>query len=239
MGARPLWALCALALPRDADLRRVARIGGGLARCARRYGVTLAGGNVTAARDLSLTVTVLGAVPPKAALLRSGARPGDLVAVSGTLGDAALGLKPGAPRSAALRQRRPEPRVALGEALRGLASACIDVSDGLLQDLGHVCAASGCGAEVELSALPLSRAYRAAAARSRDPWALAAAGGEDYELCAAIPPRRWARALAAAAASGTPLTAIGRFVEGGEVRAVTPGGDRYRPARGGHDHLSR
>lgn len=237
MGARPLWALCALALPRGADLRRVARIGAGLGRCAREHGVALAGGNVTASRDLALTVTVLGAVPRRAALLRSGARPGDVVAVSGTLGDAALGLEPGAPRSALRRQRRPLPRVALGEALRGLATACIDLSDGLLQDLGHVCDASGCGAEVDLARLPLSRAFRVAAEGRPDPWALAVTGGEDYELCVAVPPRRWARALAAGNAAGAPLTAIGEFVPRRGVRAVRPGGAPYLPGRSGHDHL--
>jgi thiamine-monophosphate kinase len=236
MGARPLWALCALAVPHGADLRRVTRIGAGLARCARHHGVALAGGNVTAARDLSLTVTVLGAVPARAALLRSGARPGDLVAVSGTLGEAALGLEPGAPRAALLRQRHPEPRVALGRALRGIATACVDLSDGLLQDLGHVCAASGCGAQVELARLPLSRAYRTATQGRPDPWALAVAGGEDYELCVAVPPRRWARALAASRSAGTPLTAIGEFVAGRGVRALKPDGARYHPTRGGHDH---
>jgi thiamine-monophosphate kinase len=239
MGARPLWALCALALPRDADLRRVARLGAGLARCARAFGLALAGGNVTAARDLSLTVTVLGAVPHRAALLRAGARPGDLIAVSGTLGDAALGLEPGAPAAAVRRQRRPEPRVALGLALRRVAHACIDLSDGLLQDLGHVCEASRCGAEVDLGALPLSRAYRAAVKGREDRYALAVTGGEDYELCAAIPPRRWARAEAAARAAGAPLTVIGRFVAGEGVRARTPDGARYRPRRQGHDHLAR
>jgi thiamine-monophosphate kinase len=237
MGARPLWALCALAMPRDSDLRRVVGVGAGLARCARRFRVALAGGNVTAARDLSLTVTVLGAVPRGRALLRAGARPGDVIAVSGTLGDAALGLERDAPRRCARRQRRPEPRVALGLALRGVASACIDVSDGLLQDLGHVCAASGCGAELHLEKLPLSRAYRAATAGREDPWALAVAGGEDYELCAAIPPRRWARAAAAARAAATPLTAIGEFVAGRGVVALTPSGARYRASRAGHDHL--
>lgn len=237
MGARPLWALCALALPAGADPRRIALVGRGLSRCARSHGVVLAGGNVTRAGALSLTVTAIGAVARGRALTRGGARPGDVLLVSGTLGDAALGLERGAPREALRRQRRPQPRQALGRALAGIASAAVDLSDGLLQDLGHVSAASGCAAEVELGRLPLSRAYRAATEGRDDPWALAVAGGEDYELCAAIPPRRWARAVAAARAAGTPLTAVGEFVAGRGVRALTPAGARYRPSRAGHDHL--
>ncbi|HZZ86378.1 MAG TPA: thiamine-phosphate kinase [Anaeromyxobacteraceae bacterium] len=238
MGARPLWALCALAVPAGADPRRLVAVGRGLAACARRHRIALAGGNVTRAAELSLTVTVLGSAPPARVLRRDGARPGDLLLASGTLGDAALGLVPGAARALVLRQRRPAPRLALGRALGGLASACIDLSDGLAQDLGHLCAASGVGARVELERLPRSAAYRRAVRGAADPWAPAVSGGEDYELCLAVPEARLPAALAAARRARTPLAVIGRLTRGRTVILEAPGGARYRPPRAGHDHLA-
>jgi thiamine-monophosphate kinase len=172
------------------------------------------------------------------AVLRAGARAGDLVAVTGTVGDAALGLAPGAPRALARRQRRPTPRLAAGRALAGLVRAAIDVSDGLVQDLGHLCRASGVGALVGADELPLSPAYRRATAGRAEPLAAALAGGEDYELVLAVAPRALARARAAAAAVGTPLTVVGRFVRGAGVRVVDArGAPVHVPA--GHDHLAK
>ena len=236
MGARPLWALVALATPRGEDPARLARIGRGLAACARASGTAVVGGNVTAARDLSLTVTVVGSAPRGRVLLRSGARPGDLVVASGTLGDAALGLEAGAPAALARRQRRPRARLALGRALGGIARAAVDVSDGLVQDLGHLCEASGVGAVVEVERLPLSRAYRAAVRGRAGPWEAALAGGEDYELVAAVPPRRLAAARAAARRARTPVAVVGRFEAGRGVRVVK-GGEPVALSRAGHDHL--
>jgi thiamine-monophosphate kinase len=236
MGARPLHALVALALPPGTPARRVLGLARGLGACARAHGTAVVGGNVTRARELSVTVTVLGAVPAGRALLRSGARAGDLLAVTGTLGDAALGLAPGAPRALALRQRRPTPRLAAGRALARVAHAGVDVSDGLAQDVGHLCRASGVGAIVEAARLPLSPAYRRAARRLADPLAPALGGGEDYELAVAIPPAALARARAAAARGGTRLTVVGRFVAGRGVRVLGRAGETVRtPA--GHDHL--
>lgn len=236
MGARPLWALVALATPAPADAARLARIGRGLAACARRHGVAVVGGNVTAARDLSLTVTVVGAVPRGRALLRSGGRPGDLLVVSGTLGDAALGIAPGAPPALRERQRRPRPRLALGTAAAGVARAAIDLSDGLLQDVGHLCAASGTGARIEADRLPLSSAYRAATRGARDPLAGALSGGEDYELLLAVPPRRLAAIRTAARRAGTRVTVVGALEDAPGVR-VFRGGRAIRPRHRGHDHL--
>jgi thiamine-monophosphate kinase len=238
MGARPLAALVALGLPREigtATLRGLAR---GLGACARRHRIAVVGGNVTRAPSLSVTVTALGAVPEGRAVLRAGARAGDLVAVTGTLGDAALGLVPGAKAALARRQRRPTPRVAAGLALAGHVRAAIDVSDGLVQDLGHLCAASGVGARIGAADLPLSPAYRRAARRLADPLGPALAGGEDYELVVAIPPALLAAARAAAGRARTPLTVIGRFVRGEGVRVVGPRGERIPPPPG-HDHLRR
>jgi thiamine-monophosphate kinase len=237
MAARPLWALCALTVPRGADARRLAAVGDGLAACARRHGVALAGGNVSAAAELSLTVTVVGAVRPGRALTRAGARPGDVVLVSGTLGDAALGLEPGAPAAATRRQRRPVPRLALGRSLGGLASAGMDLSDGLLLDLSRLCEASGVGARIALEALPRSAAHLRATRGRADPWALAAGGGEDYELLVTVPPARLARAHAAARRARVPLTPIGFVVRGRGVDARLPGGARHAGGAG-HDHLA-
>ena len=237
MGARPLWALVALATPPAEDPRRLVRIGRGIAACARRYGTAVVGGNVTSAAQVSVTVTVVGAVARGRALLRSGGRPGDLLVVSGHLGDAALGLRPGAARPLWARQRRPRPRVALGQAAVGVARAAIDVSDGLLQDLGHLCEASGTGARVELARLPLSAAYRAATRGDRDPFEAALSGGEDYELVLAVPPGRLEALRRAARATRTPVTMIGALEARRGIRVETAGGGRYRPRRVGHDHL--
>jgi thiamine-monophosphate kinase len=236
MGARPVAALVALALPRGTPVARVRGVARGLGACARAYDTPVVGGNVTRADVLSLTVTLLGAVPEGGALLREGARPGDVVAVTGTLGDAALGLARRAAPALARRQRRPVPRLAAGRALAGLVRAAVDVSDGLVQDLGHLCRASRVGARVGVVDLPLSAAYRRAASRLAEPYAAALAGGEDYELVVAVAPANLAAARDAAARAGVALTPVGRFVRGRGVRVVGVRGEPLAvPA--GHDHL--
>ena len=196
MGARPAWALLALTLPR-ADPAWLAEFAAGLDGLARAHDVALVGGDTTRG-PLCVTVTLLGHVPGDSALRRAGAAPGDVLFVSGTPGDAAAGLALEQGRLAAtpeasayLRERflRPQPRVALGERLRGHASACIDVSDGLLADAGKLAAASGVGLALEWEALPLSASLRAALGveRARE---LALTGGDDYELCFAVHPER-------------------------------------------------
>lgn len=237
MGARPLWALVALAVPPGTSAARLARVAAGLGACARAAGIAVAGGNVTRAAELSLTVTVIGSARPARVLARKGARPGDAILVSGTLGEAALGLERGAPAAFARRQRRPEARLALGRALAGIATAAIDVSDGLVQDLGHLCRASKVGASIRLDALPLSAAYLRRVAGRPDPWAPALAGGEDYELVVAVPPRRVAAALAAARRVRTPLAPIGAIVPRRGVWVVERDGGLH-PVGRGHDHLA-
>jgi len=239
MGARPLWALCALATPRGESAARLAGVGRGLARCARAHRIALVGGNVTRARQLSLTITAVGALERGGALRRSGARPGDALLVSGTLGDAALGRSPAAAPSLVRRQRRPEPRLALGRSLAGLAHAAVDISDGLLRDLGHLCSSSRVGARVWLDALPLSPAYRRAhRAASHRLFEAALAGGEDYELLVAVPRERVVRAQTRAEKVGTALTVIGEATKVRGVRVVAAGGVRYRPRARGYDHLA-
>lgn len=244
MGAAPAWALLTLTLPR-ADPSRVDGLAEGFAQLAREHAVALVGGDTTRG-PFSLGVAVHGFVPAGQALVRGGARAGDAVCVTGTLGDAGGGLRlvQGAasfdaanPAHRALRARldRPTPRVRAGLALRGRASACIDVSDGLLADLGHLCAASGVGAELDPGALPLSPALREvfdeAAARE-----LALSGGDDYELCFTVPAGALDATLAALAAAGERATRIGTVVAGDGVRAA--GGAPLAAARGGWDHFA-
>ena len=235
MGATPAWCTLSLSLPAGDDGFVDGFLDGFLA-LASAHGVALVGGDTTRG-PLSACVTAHGFVAPGCALRRAGADVGDDVWVSGTLGDAAAALaqwQAGEATDPALRVRleRPMPRVALGLALRGIASACIDVSDGLLADLGHLCLASGVGAEVEVEALPASTALVAAFdAQARR--GLQATGGDDYELCFSAP---HARREAIAAMPGT--TRIGRIVAGDGVRAMTSAGVPWQPVHAGYQHFA-
>jgi thiamine-monophosphate kinase len=239
MGARPAWATLSLSLP-SADAAWLERFLDGFLALADAHGVALVGGDTTRG-PLSVCVTVHGFVAPEAALRRDGAREGDDAWVTGTLGDAAAALaewRAGGAADPDLRQRldRPVPRVAMGLALAGLASSAIDVSDGLLADLGHVCSASGVGAEVALQALPASPGLLArfdAATRAR----LQAAGGDDYELCFTAPVARRDAIAALAADTGIALARIGRIVAGEGVRATLEDGSAWQPGRAGYAHF--
>jgi len=236
MGARPLWALVAMALPRAMEPARVLGVARGMAACARRHGIAVVGGNVSRGPALTVAITAVGAVRPGRWLTRAGARSGDLLLGSGTFGDAALGLEPDAAPALARRQRRPVPRLGLGRALAGIATAAIDVSDGLVQDVGHVARASGVRAVVEAARVPTSPAYRRRARGLADPLAAALSGGEDYELLLAVPRPRLAEALRAARRVQVPLSLLGRFERGAGVRVIGVDG-RERPVPQGHDHL--
>ena len=234
-GATPAWCTLSLSLPAGDDGFVDGFLDGFLA-LASAHGVALVGGDTTRG-PLSACVTAHGFVAPGCALRRAGAGVGDDVWVSGTLGDAAAALaqwQAGEAIDPMLHARldRPTPRVALGLALSGIASACIDVSDGLLADLGHLCLASGVGAEVEVDALPASTALVAAFdAQARR--GLQATGGDDYELCFSAPP---ARREAIAAMPGT--TRIGRIVAGDGVRAMTSAGAPWQPVHAGYQHFA-
>jgi thiamine-monophosphate kinase len=222
MGARPRWALLAGALPDDdAWLAAFAR---GLFALADRHGVDLIGGDTTRG-PRNLCLTIAGDVPAGAAILRSGAAPGDDVWVSGTLGDAMLGLAAlerrttldDASQAACVsRLERPTPRVELGIALRGIASAMLDVSDGLTGDLGHLLDASSVSAVVELAALPRSAALDRKLRGGERELALECllAGGDDYELVFAAPPGKRDAVDGAARAAGVPASRVGRIVAG-------------------------
>ena len=234
MGARPRWFLCALALPRDVPRRALLGLARGMSALAVEHGIALVGGNFTAARELSVTITAAGELRTSP-ITRSGGRPGDVLYVSGTLGDARLGLRhlqEGRRRSSAiLRQKRPTPRVALGRLAARFASAGLDISDGLAQDLGHLCLASGTGAELGLSLLPLSPAVRAALGPQG-----ALAGGEDYELLLAIPPARTSAFERACGRAGERVTRIGRLT-GGPPGLIRELGGRSLDLPVGFDHF--
>jgi thiamine-monophosphate kinase len=220
MGSVPRWFTLALTIP-SIDERWLDEFAGGLLGLADRYSTALIGGDTTRG-PLTVTVQVIGELPDRIALTRGGGRPGDDLYISGTLGDAAAAIALGSADGAAAtdvsadeglskRFRFPEPRVELGIALRTTASAAIDVSDGLLADLGHVCEASGCGARVDLENLPLSPALIAACGDERAR-RHALTGGDDYELCFAAARESADAVLAAADSSSTPVTRIGRLV---------------------------
>jgi len=197
MGAEPAWATLALTLP-EADEAFVEGFARGFFALAETYGVDLVGGD-TVRGPLQVVVQLQGLVPAGVALTRGGARPGDHLFVTGTLGDAGAGLalvKGGiscAPEEAAILRRRldyPSPRVAEGLSLRGIASAAIDISDGLLADLGHILDASAVGARLALDAIPTSSALQGCVADAEARLRLALGAGDDYELCFAVPESR-------------------------------------------------
>ncbi|MBF5041748.1 thiamine-phosphate kinase [Aggregicoccus sp. 17bor-14] len=249
MGAEPAWFVCALALPPDFGREACVRLGRGMARLARESGIALVGGNVTRARELSVTLTVAGHAPARP-LLRSGGRAGDLLYVSGRLGEARHGLREleaGVRRGAAVeRQRRPTPRLALGRLAARFASAGMDLSDGLAQDLGHLARASRVAARVVPAWLPVSPALARVLGLERAR-AEALAGGEDYELLLAVPPARARAFERACGRGGHTVTCVGALARGPAGRVILEGsrGAPLRDALGrpvalpaGHDHLA-
>lgn len=240
VGAEPAWATLALTLP-EPDEAWLAAFAGGFGELAAAEGVQLVGGDLTRG-PLTITVQAHGFVPVDHVLRRVGARPGDLICVSGALGDAGLALRHlarGEPLDDYLRRRleRPAPRVALGEVLRGLATAAIDLSDGLVSDLGHILSASGCGARLELARLPLADQVAAAVAADDD-WGLPLAAGDDYELCFTLPREAAGQLPVLAAAAGCPLTPIGEIQAGRGLRCLRADGSTWTPSGGGYDHFA-
>jgi thiamine-monophosphate kinase len=243
MGARPAWALLALTLP-SAQEEWLAAFTQGLDRLAREHEVQLVGGDTTSG-PLCITVQILGFAPSGSALRRSGGSSGDMLFVSGTPGDAAGGLRVEQGRlqaspeaTAALRERFlfPVPRLALGERLRGLASACIDVSDGLLGDAAKLAHASGCGAELRFSDLPVS-AHLVSALGETQARTLALTGGDDYELCFSVPGHRLEELKRQLPPEDWGYRAIGTLHAGPEVYVTDAGGQRMVLPASGYDHF--
>ena len=249
-GAKPLAFTLALALPR-VDEAWLAGFSKGLLALADAHGCELVGGDTTQG-PLNICITVFGEVPTGQALLRSGARPGDDIYVSGTLGDARLALDAllghialPAEVLARARQRleRPTPRVALGLALRGVASSALDVSDGLLGDLSHILKASGVGARIDTSLttdLIAYKAYSTSASGVFDAKLLhqcTLAGGDDYELAFTAPPARRDAVAAASQASGTPVTRIGTVLAEPGLQLVDAQGQVVENRYASFDHF--
>lgn len=242
MGALPRWATLALSLP-QADDAWLERFSAGLFALAQQHGVELVGGDTTRG-PLNLCVTILGEVPPQQALRRSGAQPGDEIWLSGSVGDAALALAhlqgrirlPEAGFAAcAPRLHQPQPRVALGLALRGLASSVIDVSDGLLADLGHILDASQVGAEIGLEAIPASETLRSLPRDITQSCILS--GGDDYELCFTVPAVRRAEVERLSPQLDLALTRIGKIVAGRGCVVHDAAGNSLDIGVGGYDHF--
>ena len=244
MGASPRWATLAIALPAadDAWLKAFCR---GFFRMADAHDIELVGGDTTRG-PLTISITVIGEVPPGEALRRDGAKPGDDVWVSGVIGSAATAL---AYRQGRLSMEQvdaakvlpalylPTPRVALGTALRGAASSAIDISDGLLADLGHILERSGVGAVVDFAALPtlpvLQRYLHETVARD-----CILAGGDDYELCFTAPAARRDAVLEAAARAETPVVRVGRITAEPGLQVVGANGEPLPLTRRGYDHFA-
>lgn len=230
MGATPRGYLLALMRPKRLPPEWLGRFCQGLAEDQAAFGLTLLGGDtVVTPGPLTLSVTMLGEVPRGQALRRQGARAGDDIYVSGTLGNGALGLmvlqgRLSPPMTASnfliQRYRLPEPRIGLGEALRGVAHAAIDISDGLIADLGHVLETSGLGAEIHTHHIPLSKA----AAPQRGALEAALAGGDDYELLFTAHPEQRPAIQAIGQQQGLPLTVIGRITDGHDLDILDANG---------------
>ncbi len=228
MGARPRWATLAIALP-AANERWLAGFSKGFFTLARRFGVDLVGGDTTRG-PLSICVTILGEVPKGKALRRDGARPGDGIWVSGELGAAAYALARPRDAAASRRLHAPQPRVALGLRLRGIATSAIDVSDGFAQDLGHILERSGVGATVHYEMLPK---YRIADPKLERRCVLA--GGDDYELV--FTARPGAKIAAIAKALNLKLTRVGAIGRQQGLRILDSRGGPIRAGRG-YDHFA-
>ena len=243
MGADALGYLVTVSVPRDTQEAWFAAFSAGLAADQAEYGVMLLGGDTTSTSGpTSLSLTILGTVPRGRALRRRGARAGDDLWVSGTIGDGALGLLAAQGSLAdpdgflAGRYRLPRPRLALGRALRDVASACLDVSDGLVQDVGHLCQAGGIAAVIEAARVPLSPA---AIAAGTERFASCLTGGDDYELAFAAPRSADEAVRAAGRAAATAVTRIGRFAAGDPgVDVLGPDGAALTLISAGWDHFA-
>ncbi|GAB0055990.1 Thiamine-monophosphate kinase [Candidatus Magnetaquicoccaceae bacterium FCR-1] len=250
MGGRPNWYLLSVGLPGDTPSQWLAEFTRGLRACGERYGVTIVGGNTTGSSSgRTIHVTMFGLVGQGRALSRGGAEVGDRIFVTGTVGDATLGLAARQGRLTGLdeadqrylegRLDLPEPQVALGVALADAAAVrgVIDVSDGLVADLGHICEASGKGARVEVGRIPLSEAARRLVLRDPGLMRRILSGGEDYELLFTVAPGAVGMVRTLGERIGVPVTEIGEIVAGSEVEVLGLDGERVVVEQGGWRHF--
>lgn len=242
MGATPEWITLALTL-KESDIAWLEQFSKGLSEACQKYGVSLIGGDTTSGPVNVLSAQVHGFVEVGTGLKRSGAQPGDLIFVSGTLGDSRAGLATLmgelAPSEYLLsRYLRPTPRVALGVALRGVASAAIDISDGLLADLNHILEQSQVAAEIECSRLPISDQLAQSVSKVvAEHWALT--GGEDFELCFTVPPEMRASLIYLYKSLALNLTEIGSIVAGEGIHLTDNGVAKALPETLGFDHFQK
>lgn len=247
-GAKPLGFLLGLVLPAAKDMRWLEGFAAGLAEDSRAFDIALLGGDTVATPGpLTLSLTAIGEVPEGRAILRSGGRSGDLVFVTGTIGDGALGLraakgedlKCSAGESAYLagRYRTPEPRLSVGRRLLGLASAAIDVSDGLVADLGHLCETSGVGASIRAFDAPLSKAARAVLSADAAMLNDILTGGDDYEILFTAAASAKGDIAEIARVTGVAVSAIGELTARGGVVVADGEGQAMEIARKGFSHF--
>jgi thiamine-monophosphate kinase len=234
MGAKPRWALLALGVP-AVDEKWLAAFSDGLFALAGRHGVELVGGDTVRAPQRTISITALGEVPAGAALLRGGAKAGDDIWVSGELGGAALALAHPELAEVAARLHAPEPRVGLGKRLRRLASAAIDVSDGLASDLGHILERSQVGATIEYDRIPRPAALGRFGTGDQEQWILS--GGDDYELIFTAAPDRRDEVMQISGALKLALSRIGSITAGAGKLQILDASGRPMTARGGFDHF--
>jgi thiamine-monophosphate kinase len=233
MGGRPLAAVLALEVPRGTRASTLDGLVDAFAAAARRHGAALVGGNVARGRQLGVVATLLGIAGPRL-VTRAGARPGDAVFVTGTLGGTAAAVRARRAGRTVPLPRVPD-RVRAGALVARVASAMIDVSDGLAQDVGHLCRASRVAAQLDAARIPIGAACRRL---GRSALAAAVTGGEDYELCFTVPPSALARLAALEPRLGCRVTRIGRIERGRpRVRIVDAAGDPIPLARAGFDHF--
>jgi thiamine-monophosphate kinase len=224
MGASPMCYFLAIMLPKNTEPHWVARFAEGLQQDQDRYAIYLAGGDtITTKGKLSFSITALGTVDKGKALRRNGAKPGDKIYVSGTIGDSALGLKilqhglsatPEIQKTLEKRYLLPEPHIALGHRLVGIASACMDVSDGLAQDLGHIAEASQVGAVIYRELIPRSKAVQKLLDKDKKLWNAIIGGGDDYQLLFTVSPKKEAKLKTLSNELELKLTCIGEIREG-------------------------
>jgi thiamine-monophosphate kinase len=250
MGGTPRYFLVSLGLPKDLPLSYISRFYLGLKATAKRYRVDLVGGNTSLSEKMMITICLLGEGRKKELLFRNGARVGDEIFVSGTLGDSALGLKilqekglRGNPRPLLERHLSPSPRVELGQAIarHRCATAMIDISDGLLSDTRHIMEESNVGAMIWEDRIPLSPSYRRASAMySKNPVHMALSGGEDYELLFTAPPQKREKISSLSRSLRIPITCVGKILpKAKKLTIVREDGKTYVPSRFGFDHFKR
>ena len=245
MGGIPKYVLLSLAVPKELPLQFLDSFMAGFMEQAKGFDVALIGGDTCSSRQgLVINVALMGEQSRERVVTRNGASPGDIICVTGTLGDAGLGLellRVGVRQGGAVsRHLDPEPRVELGKLLadKSLVTAMIDVSDGIAADLSHILSGSNVGARVTVEKIPLSGEYTGTIGRfSQDMYSLALSGGEDYELLLTVAPDSWDNVLACGLAAAVPITAIGEITAGCGVLFEHADGSRYDADHRGYDHF--